>query len=229
MRSIAPDRTKVSVISQRLLARVGLGDVQAVQIDAESAGIDWSRACSASMNAAIPPCFCTLAIACSATSSLVRRSPRWPRGRPPIPAPAVQRDRTGRDDLDGRPALFPELHDGATAETVVRSVPTHCRGPSRWTGPSAALCRRPCQPFCHWMRPMCSLRSGVYGVSGFSGFRVFGFPGSAVSVTDAGHCRSGSDSLWPTRDLWITHDQQPGPVGSSRVQSGVRRVRTLRQ
>ena len=42
---------------ERLLAGVGLRDQQFVDVDTELAGVRGSRACSASMNAAMPPAF----------------------------------------------------------------------------------------------------------------------------------------------------------------------------
>lgn len=52
---------------ERLLTGVRLGDEQRVGVDAELLGVLRSSACSASMKAAMPPAFCALATACSAS------------------------------------------------------------------------------------------------------------------------------------------------------------------
>ena len=76
------------------------------------------------MNAAMPPAFCALATACSATVvlPLTLRSVDLddPAARQAADAERdVEGDRAGRDDLDRRPDVVAEAHDRALAELAV--------------------------------------------------------------------------------------------------------------
>ena len=63
---IAPDRTKVSVISKACSPESGWDNNKSSILTPKFSAYFGSNACSASIKAALPPCFCVSAITCKA-------------------------------------------------------------------------------------------------------------------------------------------------------------------
>ena len=108
--SIAPERISMSAIS-RACSPVSGWETSSPSVSTPSFfAYSGSSACSASMNAAMPPAFCALATACSAIVVLPLPSGPYtsttrPRGRPPMPsATSSAIAPVGITSIGGRPS-----------------------------------------------------------------------------------------------------------------------------
>ena len=119
--SIAPERMSMSVISSACSPVSGCETSSASVSTPSFFAYSGSSACSASMNAAIPPASCAFAMACSARLVLPDLSGPYisttrPRGRPPMPrATSSAIDPVGITST-GCPGLVTEPHDRSLAE-----------------------------------------------------------------------------------------------------------------
>ena len=119
--SIAPERISMSMISSACSPVSGWETSSASVSTPSFWAYSGSSACSASMNAAMPPAFCAFARACSATVVLPLLSGPYistirPRGRPPMPSATSRAiDPVGITSI-GYPRLIAEPHDRALAE-----------------------------------------------------------------------------------------------------------------
>ena len=146
MMSSAPERISMSAISSACSPVSGWETSSASVSTPSCLAYSGSSACSASMNAAMPPAAWALATACSATVVLPRGLRAVDLDDPAARQAAdaerdVERDRAGGDDLDRRAGLVAEAHDRALAELLLdlgerdleRLVAVGCwhRGPPR--------------------------------------------------------------------------------------------------
>lgn len=103
-----------------LFAVIRLRNEKRINVDAECLGVHRVKACSASINAASPPSFCTSAMTCRATVVLPEDSGpvdfNDSSARHTADAERhIERQRSGRNGADIHGGIFAELHDRAFA------------------------------------------------------------------------------------------------------------------